>query len=313
MLNGIVTRIPFANYVIRKYYYRSTGGTSSAEYCYSVWMRHLIKARRNGMNEIPKVVAELGPGDSIGIGLSALLSGAEKYYALDILKYGSIEQTLRIFDELISLFENRTPFCQDGNYKNVNPKLENKSFPHYILDEHLLNKSLEKNRLNSIRKDILELNNEKQNPNFIFYYVPWFKNEIIKSESVDFILSQSVLEYFDDPKYTLGQMSKWLKPQGYMSHQIDLACMRTASTWDGHWGYSDFEWKIMKGKRPFFINRLPYSYYNETLAELGLKIIYSQRNEAKSEISRKQLASRFSNLTDDDLSTKGAFILAQKV
>src|SRR5689334_3926898 len=53
-----------------------TGGSSSARYCYSVWLRHLSMAARLGLNTDPKDVAELGPGHSIGVGLAALLSGA---------------------------------------------------------------------------------------------------------------------------------------------------------------------------------------------------------------------------------------------
>ena len=79
-LAGLATYVPGYEYL------EPTGGTSSARYCYSVWLRHLVMAYDSGLlQRPPATVAELGPGDSIGIGLAALLSGARKYHALDVV------------------------------------------------------------------------------------------------------------------------------------------------------------------------------------------------------------------------------------
>ena len=37
-------------------------------------------------------IAEIGPGDSIGVGLLALLLGVEKYYAFDVVKFANVEK-----------------------------------------------------------------------------------------------------------------------------------------------------------------------------------------------------------------------------
>mgnify|MGYP006309256093 CR=1 FL=1 len=52
----------------------------NARYCYSVWLRHLVLANQNTQFNIPKIVAEIGPGASLGVGLAALISGVEKLY-----------------------------------------------------------------------------------------------------------------------------------------------------------------------------------------------------------------------------------------
>jgi len=81
LIFGMATFVP-GIYQLRA---KGTGGTDSARYCYSVWLRHLVMAKRNGLNPYPRIVAELGPGDSLGIGLAALISGCDKYFALTSL------------------------------------------------------------------------------------------------------------------------------------------------------------------------------------------------------------------------------------
>jgi hypothetical protein len=86
-----------------------TFGTDNSRYCYSVWLRHLIHAHKFGFNHINSTVAELGPGESIGIGLAALLTGSRKYYALDVHTYWNTKRNLMIFDNLVELFKNNFP------------------------------------------------------------------------------------------------------------------------------------------------------------------------------------------------------------
>ena len=125
LIKGLATFIPG----VSRYILKGTGGTGSARYCYSVWMRHLKMAKKSGLNPYPKIVAELGPGDSLGIGLSALVSGCEKYFALDIVEYSNIERNLMIFEELVSLFSKRTDIPENNEFPNVKPSLEDYSFP----------------------------------------------------------------------------------------------------------------------------------------------------------------------------------------
>src|SRR5476651_1324393 len=78
-----------------------TGGSDSARYCYSVWMRHLVSAREKGLNTNPEAVAELGPGDSLGICLAALLSGSARCFAFDVVAHANPVRNLAIFDGLV--------------------------------------------------------------------------------------------------------------------------------------------------------------------------------------------------------------------
>ncbi len=93
VLKGLLTFLPGATRLFPK---GKTGGTDSALYCYEVWMKHLTMLHAHGMERMPRVLAELGPGDSLGIGLAALLSGVERYFALDAVRYSDTKKNLPI-------------------------------------------------------------------------------------------------------------------------------------------------------------------------------------------------------------------------
>jgi hypothetical protein len=129
LIDGIATFVPRRNQDCTE-----GGGTDSAQYCYSVWLRHIVMAKSNGLNPYPKIVGELGPGDSLGIGLAALISGADKYYAFDVVEHANIERNLKIFDELVKLFVNRTAIPSDYDFPRVKPYLDGYDFSVDILD-----------------------------------------------------------------------------------------------------------------------------------------------------------------------------------
>ncbi|KKQ40658.1 MAG: hypothetical protein US58_C0014G0020 [Candidatus Magasanikbacteria bacterium GW2011_GWA2_37_8] len=306
LIKGLITFIP-GTY---KLFCRGTGGTTSARYCYSVWLRHMVLAKKNNISIIPRVVAEIGPGDSIGIGLSALLSGSDKYFALDAFKHINNYRNIEIFDELIELFKNKEKIPDDNEFPNILPKLDNYNFPDYILSDDILDKSLDPERLGVIKEELI---NSSVNGNFINYFAPWHSSAVIKENSVDFIYSQFVLEHVNDLELTYKAMNHWLKPKGFMSHMIDFRCHGTARVNNGHWGYSNFIWKLIVGGRPFLINRQPLSSHIFYLNKFGFKILNSIKYQSDQGISREQLSSEFFNLDDDDLKTWGVFIQIEKV
>ena len=306
IISGIASFFPFLYRL--KLVFKGTSGSDSARYCYSVWMRHLVMLKINGLDPYPKVVAEFGPGDSLGIGLAALISGCDKYYGLDVVAYSSNESNAKIFDELLTLFKNRSPIPGDDEFPQVKPRLENYEFPSIIYDENKLNGFLEKDRIEKIRNSI---NNLQSKDSLIRYVVPWSESNIIEKESLDLIYSQSVLEYVADLKMIFKCMSFWLKANGIISHQIDFASQNHSDEWNGHWTISDFTWKFMKGKRPYYINREPHSTYISTLGE-DFKIVCDKRVIRDSRYTLNDLSPRFKSLTETDLITSGSFIQGVK-
>ncbi len=287
----------------------ATGGTSFAPYCYSVWLRHLVMANRNGLcRGVPGAVAELGPGDSVGIGLAALISGAHSYIGLDVVKFASLEKNIAVFDELIELFRRRAPIPSGEGFTDVKPYLDSYAFPSAILNDTHLAQALDENRLARIRSSLLDTSAPDS---CIRYVAPWLGHKV-EEASLDFIFSQAVMEYIDDLPAAYRTMAQWLKPGGFVSHQIDFKSHRTADTWDGHWACPDLLWRLMRGRRPFYLNRAVHSQQVAAMTAAGLRILHEERVTMAPQTERRRLNPRFRHFSDEDLSTAGAFIQAIK-
>jgi len=286
-----------------------TGGTVSARYCYAVWLRHLVMAARHGLPTDPECVAELGPGDSLGIGLAALISGAEHYLGFDVVTYAATERNLRILDELVSLFDRRAAIPDRDEFPEVKPYLESYEFPSRILDAQRLRRALNPDRLKRIERAVAGLGSGNGDP-ALRYVVPWHDPALIEPESVDLIVSQAVLEHVDDLAGCYRAMHRWLRRGGGMSHQIDLRCHGTAIGWDGHRAYSDLAWRIMRGRKPYLINREPHSTHIRLMQDAGFEVVCDLVVRAEPTVARERLAPRYRGLSEDDRTISGAFVQA---
>ncbi|RJP62039.1 MAG: hypothetical protein C4541_00455 [Candidatus Auribacter fodinae] len=134
-------------------------------------------AHKNNLSTRPKVIAELGPGNSLGIGLAALISGAERYYAFDIARFATNEQNMEKFDILVELFRSHENIPGEDKFPRVKPYLDSYEFPHHIYDDAYLNEMLNPERIDRIRTSLANINSDDS---FIKYEVPWDSRSIIK-------------------------------------------------------------------------------------------------------------------------------------
>jgi hypothetical protein len=306
LIRGAATYLPGAHSRL----HRRTGGTSSARYCYGVWLRHLVMAHENRLcTAPPRQIAELGPGDSIGTGLAALLTGSQTYHGLDALRYANPERNLAIFDELVHLFHARESIPNGPEMAKVKPLLGCYDFPAHILTDAFLQDCLDSARLQRIRRAI-SAPNEPGSP--ILYFAPWRGADVIQHGSMDMVYTQTVLQYVDDIRDTYLLMAGWLKPGGFMSHQIDYKNHQLADEWNGHWCYSEIEWTVVRGQRTYTNNRAPHSGHLAAMRAAGFSIAYEQKATQPSRLRRSDLAPRFSDLSADDLTTSGAFVQSTK-
>ena len=146
LLKGFATWIP--GFEIHRW--RRLSATP-ATYYYAVWLRHLVLAHQHGLAPAIDVVAELGPGGALGIGLAALLSGANGYYALDIVEHGNTRRNLEILDDLVALLTARADIPGERAFPGLRPHLRSYGFPHHILGDALLQRALQPARVAAIR------------------------------------------------------------------------------------------------------------------------------------------------------------------
>lgn len=287
---------------------RTGSNVNMARYCYAVWLRHLIKAHEAGMTNVPVTVAELGPGESLGVGLAALITGCEKYLAFDIVSFADLKDHQPLFDELVELFLSNAIMPSDEEFPKLYPKVAFIVQPQNIFGKKHWYHALASERIQQLRNRLFV--DVSDCP--ISYVVPWTGKDQVQPCSVDLILSHAVLEYIENLSDTHRILFSWLKPGGFASHQIDLSAHQTANRWNGHLTYPSFVWRLMRGCQPYWLNRFTCGYHLENITNVGFCIRRFDSVRRNSDVRRKELASNFQEMSDDDLCVANAFIQVQK-
>jgi hypothetical protein len=307
VVRGLLTYVPAINNLLPS---KERGGhTDSAAYCYGVWMKHLTLLHAHGFPALPPTIAELGPGESLGVGLCALLSGSSSYAGLDVLAHSNPERNQRILNELITKFRERAP-SPDKGWPEFSSYLDERLFPSHILTERALEQALQPQRIDAIRRAVTAPS--PQNPITAEYKAPWFDPRVIEEGSVDLIISHSVLEHVVDLSGTYKALHQWLKPGAWMSHQIDFQSHGLTRRWNGHRTCSERMWQVTQGRRSFMINRHPASVHLRLMQEAGFRLVSHQKSFRKDDIRREELAPRWADIPEEDLNCAGLYVIATK-
>lgn len=299
---GTLTWVPTLNAWRQRH--ASTGGSDSARYCYSVWLRHLMVLDRCGFKISGAQIGELGPGDSLGIGLAALLSGAGRYVGLDIVPYSAKANLEKMFDKLLLLYSRKERVPDGAEFPRVRPQIDSYELPSHLIDWTNLPVKAEE-----IRSQIrIGMNSSP----LLAYKAPWMSLPQIDEASLDLIFSQAVLEHVDSLEETYRAMFAWLKPGGYASHVIDFKAHGRSPFWNGHWAYSDWQWKLVRGKREFLLNREPLSTHLILAKKVGFELLLTKRDQAPHGLDAPALAPRFRKMDGTDALTSGVLLVLQK-
>lgn len=273
-------------------------------------MRHLSMLRKHAPGHRLARVAELGPGDSIGIGLCALLTGSDRYLALDAKPYGSPANRHRILEEMSAWLAGDQAIPGQDEFPGVRPILEQAFRPSTITTLPT------RDRIQLIAEALERLGRVTDNRQGmgISYLAPWSTEALLRHrDDPDLVYSQAVLEHVDDLETTYKALGHKLKPGALMSHTIDFTCHGIADSWFGHWKIGKRSWRIIRGRRPYLINRMPCSYHHRLLQANGFEIVHEERKMAEP-LPMSDVAEDLRPLfSPDDLGTAGTYLLVRKV
>jgi hypothetical protein len=304
ILRGVATWVP-GRYDPRR---QGTGGTVSARYCYSVWLRHLKLLDSYGLPTHYESVAELGPGDSLGISVAALLTGTNRVDALDVVRYANTPHNLDVMAQLVELLSTRERIPDERELPDVFPRLPSYAFPAF-LDGRRLEAALEDHRVDRIAKALSGVPSDIS----VTYYVPWqdcWKPEV---RGADLVISQAALEHVEDIHGVQRSLAAGLRIGGIASHVIDFRSHGMTATWDGHLEYGNTLWRIVKGHRPFLLNRRSPAEHLQAMSQSGFEIIRTERISASPTIPRGSLNPPFRDWSEEDRSTTTMIVVARRV
>ena len=288
---GILTYVP----LLRAWRSRFalSGGTDSADYCYRVWIRHLSRLTDHGFKLQGAHIGELGPGDSIATGLAALLCGGGRYTGLDAIPYFATVDLEAMLNDIAEMLESRTPMARLDRY------------PVEAIDWSRLPENREDLRA-GIRAGV-------NNCERLRYQAPWTSPDVIEREALDLVFSEGVLQCIDDIDATYQAMSYWLKPGGFASHAIGCSAGGLSPYWNGHWAFSDLEWRLVRGGRKFLLNRMPASAHIRCAESAGFEVLTCDRVYYPDGLDTASLAPRFREMDQEDLRTSRIILLLRKL
>lgn len=307
ILGGLKSFLPLRTSV-------KTGGTASARYAYGVWLRHLRVLADVGVRPPTGLVVEFGPGDTLACSIAALLTGASAVVAADVVRFASVENDLHVLDELLALFGARAPLPADAEFPDVRPRVASHDFPTDLLPEALLAETLAPARVARIRQALAQ--RDTSAADLVTYLCPW-PDAGRPDRPAELIFSQAVLQDMEHGPGTdvlraaFAAMHDWLAPGGHMSHQINFASP-FGRTWNDHWAVPAPVWRIIRGARPYYNNRLALSEFLALATAHDFEIRAVRPETLPQFLGPGEVAGRFRALPATDFSTPSAHVVLRR-
>jgi hypothetical protein len=127
----------------------------------------------------------------------------------------------------------------------------------------------------------------------------------------DWLASHAVLEHVDDLAGLYRFLEASLKPNGVMTHLIDFSAHRLTGDWNGHWATSDVQWKLLRGRRLYLINRQPLNTHLDLLERHGMLVVGKCLHQRVDGLLAGAFQPAFSGMSSADARTHMAFLVCQ--
>lgn len=80
-----------------------------------------------------------------------MLSGAEIYYGMDVVEHTSLQQNIKMLDELVDIFRRKESTPDEQEFINLRLYLDSYKFPSQLLTDEWLMSYLSEGRIKQIR------------------------------------------------------------------------------------------------------------------------------------------------------------------
>jgi SAM-dependent methyltransferase len=264
-----------------------TGSMNDPDYLVAILGTHLRRLQQHGGSIDGIRALELGPGNSLGQGVLLGILGAECVTAVDVAPFADERTGRAVYGPLAD---------------RVEDLVESGALPNCVSAEE-----------RSTRTSAV-VPNGSHFPRLggrLHYEITDGRHLPSPDDSVDFIYSCSVLEHVKDPKLAYAEMARVLRPDGFLSHMIDLEDHCHPDPYD-FLRYGDRLWSLMQSRSPGFTNRLRASDHLRLMERAGMEVLETVHTKAESPPQSRGLSRRFREYEPEDLMTIRMAVFARK-
>jgi len=257
---GLMTFLPGIGYFLDAKKQKSLHSCSDPLFCYNLWLRILVYLKGNKININSARIGEIGNGGSFGLGICALLSGSAEYTSLEIERIFDVDLNLILLDDIVQLFKQKTPISSQ-----LNTSIDIKCFdyPEDLIKPLFLNERYIEGLRAEISEGLINQNRLRILKNWQDY----------PSQNLDFIFSRAVMEHVRNPSNVYKSAINHLHVNALMLHDIELHSHGITNEPDGHYEIPERVWKIIYGKRKYFLNRWSLEEHLEELELMNCNIL----------------------------------------
>ena len=271
----LLSRLPVNYSIWKKLHIFKHGEMESFDYSKRIFEGHFQDMNRFNSISDP-LILEIGPGDSLFSMIFSRKYSTNKFYFIDVDDFANKNVQL---------------------YKNLIKKLINDGY-------------LEKFEIKAkfSFEELVSFSNAK--------YMTSGLNDLkkLKTESIDYIFSHSVLEHVRlfELEELISQIYRVIKPGGIISHNINYKDHLNESL--NNLRFSEIIWESdLLANSGFYTNRVPAIKMHSLFKNIGFKILKESFGSwSKLPIPRSKISNDFISFSDKELSNCTSSFIAQK-